>query len=69
VHIATWNARQLGADGGTGEGVAEVLSSLEADLIALQEVASPVAFEAVLSKLPEYEGVLGPLATTAGGLQ
>jgi len=63
--IATWNLAWFGDpergpsdDALQLERVVTILGQLDADLIALQEVASPDAFAEVRTRLPGYGGVL-----------
>lgn len=73
LSFATWNVHGfVGADGRRDPArVAGVLRTLEADVIALQEVDSgarpePDAFE-TLGPSPEFEAVAGPTLARAGG--
>jgi endonuclease/exonuclease/phosphatase family metal-dependent hydrolase len=68
VRVMTWNARQLGADGGTSALVAEQVAALGPDLVTLQELTSAAMLTDLLSRLPGYDGRAGALAAGSGGL-
>ena len=68
VRVMTWNARQLGADGGTSAAVAEQVAALHPDLVTLQELTSAAMLDDLVARLPGYEGRAGVLAAGSGGL-
>lgn len=58
VDIATWNIENFPRLPSTPRLVADLISSLDLDLIALQEVADIAAFEELVARLPNHDGVL-----------
>lgn len=58
IDIATWNIEQFPKTSGTPELLADLIRSLDLDLVALQEITSEEAFDDVLARLPDHEGVL-----------
>lgn len=59
LHVATWNLKQFPATSDAPARVAEALQVLDADVIAVQEVADPAAFQTLVQAMPGYQGVLG----------
>lgn len=59
LHVATWNLKQFPATADAPARVAEALLALDADVIAVQEVAEPAAFQTLVQAMPGYQGVLG----------
>jgi endonuclease/exonuclease/phosphatase family metal-dependent hydrolase len=59
LHVATWNLKQFPATSDAPARMAEALQALDADVIAVQEVADPAAFQTLLNAMPGYQGVLG----------
>jgi endonuclease/exonuclease/phosphatase family metal-dependent hydrolase len=63
LDVATWNVRNLGTtelgqeltDVGL---VADIIASLDLDIIAVEEVASIAAWDELVARLPDHEGVL-----------
>lgn len=62
LDIAAWNLAHFGnvAESGTREVglVADIINSLNLDLIAVEEVESPSAFAELAARLPDHEGIL-----------
>ncbi len=56
--IATWNIRNFPADALAAERVAELLSGMDVDLVAVQEIADVDSFEQVVQQLDRYDWVL-----------
>lgn len=56
VRIGTWNLEQFPKTGTTARAVSELLGALDADVLGIQEITEPAAFEALLARLPAYEG-------------
>ncbi|MBI4509735.1 MAG: endonuclease/exonuclease/phosphatase family protein [Deltaproteobacteria bacterium] len=69
IDIATWNVRNFPATADTPRLVADIIASLDLDLVAVQEIASVSAFEELLARLPEHEGVLSPHQYSDGTYQ
>jgi len=59
LDIVAWNVRNLGAENKQiAAPLADVITSLDLDLIAIEEVASIDAWNELVARLPEHEGVL-----------
>lgn len=58
VSVMTWNLQEFPLAAGTISAVDEVLTELEPDLIAVQEIMDRDAFETLDEVLPEYDGIL-----------
>ncbi len=58
--FATWNIENFPKSDQSVEIAGKVLGRINVDLIALEEVASEVAFQQLLDTMPEYKGVLSP---------
>jgi endonuclease/exonuclease/phosphatase family metal-dependent hydrolase len=56
--VATWNIENFPLDVSTPERVADIIRSLDLDLVAVQEIASEAAFELLLDRLDGYDYVL-----------
>jgi endonuclease/exonuclease/phosphatase family metal-dependent hydrolase len=56
--IATWNIEEFPLDVSTPEHVADIIRSLDLDLVAVQEIANEAAFELLLDDLEGYSYVL-----------
>jgi endonuclease/exonuclease/phosphatase family metal-dependent hydrolase len=74
LDVATWNIRNLGTTELEQELtdvalVADVLASLDLDLIAVEEVASEAAWNELVARLPEHEGVLSDHTYSNGEYQ
>jgi endonuclease/exonuclease/phosphatase family metal-dependent hydrolase len=74
LDLATWNVRNLGT---TELGqeltdvalVADLLASLDLDVIAVEEIASIAAWDELVARLPEHEGVLSDHTYSNGEYQ
>jgi endonuclease/exonuclease/phosphatase family metal-dependent hydrolase len=58
LDLATWNIEHFPKTTGTPELLADLIRSLDLDLVALQEITSEAAFDDVLARLPDHEGIL-----------
>ncbi|MBL4633965.1 MAG: endonuclease/exonuclease/phosphatase family protein [Kofleriaceae bacterium] len=58
LEIATWNIENFPKRESTPKTVADIITSLDIDMIALQEIEDIAAFEEVVERLRGYEGVL-----------
>jgi len=56
LDIITWNIQNFPLDANTPEYLDDIIVTLNADVIAIQEVASPFALSAVIGKLQNWEG-------------
>ena len=55
--IVTWNIQQYASSDFQVEQVADIILTMEADLIALQEITSITFFEELIADLPGWQGV------------
>jgi endonuclease/exonuclease/phosphatase family metal-dependent hydrolase len=67
--VATWNIRNFPETSTTTATVADVITSLDLDLVALQEIADQRAFDELLARLPAHEGLLSTHAYSDGSYQ
>lgn len=58
IDIATWNVENFPKTIDTPERLADLIASMELDLVAMQEVESIAGFEEVVERLREHDGVL-----------
>jgi endonuclease/exonuclease/phosphatase family metal-dependent hydrolase len=58
IDIAAWNIENFPADGNTPSLVADLVTSLGIDLVAVEEIANVEAWEELVERLPQHEGVL-----------
>jgi endonuclease/exonuclease/phosphatase family metal-dependent hydrolase len=68
--LVTWNLEGLPHSAGATARVAEILRGLAPDVVALEEVADPAAFDELIAEMPGYAGILNddPSAYTRLGL-
>lgn len=58
LDIACWNIENFPATAETPGLVADLITSLDLDLIVVEEIASVAAFDELIARLPEHEAVL-----------
>ncbi len=58
IDIAAWNIENFPADGNTPALVADLITSLGIDLVAVEEIADVDAFDELIERLPDHEGLL-----------
>ncbi|MBX3154960.1 MAG: hypothetical protein KF773_03085 [Deltaproteobacteria bacterium] len=58
LEIGAWNIENFPATTTTPAIVADVISSLDLDIVVVEEIASETAWAELLARLPEHEGVL-----------
>lgn len=58
LDIATWNIENFPQSATTPEVVADLITSLDLDVVAVQEIRSVDAFNEVADRLPKHKGVL-----------
>jgi exonuclease III len=58
LEIATWNIRNFPERAETARLVADVIASLDLDIIVVEEIASDAAWKELLDRLRDHEGVL-----------
>jgi endonuclease/exonuclease/phosphatase family metal-dependent hydrolase len=69
LDVATWNVRNFPSTSSTARTVADVIASLDLDVVALQEIASEAAYEELLTRLPHHDGVLSNHTYSDGSYQ
>jgi endonuclease/exonuclease/phosphatase family metal-dependent hydrolase len=67
LDVACWNIENFPKAQNSVKAFADLVASLELDLVAVEEVNDPLAFQAVLDRLPGWSGVLGSGNNNAGG--
>ena len=67
--VGAWNVRNFPATSSTAATVADVITSLDLDVIALEEVANERAYDELLARLPAHEGVLSTHTYSDGSYQ
>lgn len=60
LEIAAWNIENFPAEAGTPSYVADLITSLELDVIVCEEIASEDAWAELIARLREHDGVLSP---------
>jgi endonuclease/exonuclease/phosphatase family metal-dependent hydrolase len=60
LDVATWNVENFPRTPVTAERMADLIASLDLDLVAMQEIEDVAAFEELVARLPAHEGVLSP---------
>lgn len=58
LEIAAWNIENYPARGTTAARVADLITSLDLDIVVVEEIASETAFAELLARLPEHDGLL-----------
>jgi endonuclease/exonuclease/phosphatase family metal-dependent hydrolase len=58
LRVMTWNIREFPLVPGSVEAAAAVIADLDVDVVAIQEVQVPSAFDELLAALPSYDGEL-----------
>ncbi|MDQ3340315.1 MAG: hypothetical protein M4D80_34585 [Myxococcota bacterium] len=58
LEIAAWNIENFPARGTTAARVADLITSLDLDVIVVEEIASDTAWKELLARLPEHDGIL-----------
>lgn len=69
IDIAAWNIENFPANGNTPELVADLITSLGIDLVAVEEIANVEAFDELLELLPDHEGLLSFHEYSPGNFQ
>jgi endonuclease/exonuclease/phosphatase family metal-dependent hydrolase len=60
LEIATWNIENFPAGASTPSAVADLITSLDLDIIIVEEIADDAAWAELLERLREHDGVLSP---------
>ena len=58
LEIAAWNIENFPARSTTPARVADLITSLDLDVIVVEEIASDTAWKELIARLPEHEGIL-----------
>ena len=58
LEIAAWNIENFPARANTPTRVADLIASLDLDVIVVEEIASDTAWKELMARLPDHEGVL-----------
>jgi endonuclease/exonuclease/phosphatase family metal-dependent hydrolase len=69
LDIACWNIENFPANATTPSLVADVIASLDLDVIVVEEIASVAAWQELLDRLPEHDGVLSTHVYTTTSYQ
>ncbi len=69
IDIATWNLENFPMTSQTPEQVANIIASLDLDLIGVQEISDVAAFEELLARLPYHDGFLSSHTYIDGAYQ
>lgn len=69
VDIAAWNIENFPRTAETPRLVADLVTSLGLDLVAVEEIASVEAFDELVDRLPEHEAILSSHTYGDGGYQ
>ncbi|MCA9520138.1 MAG: endonuclease/exonuclease/phosphatase family protein [Myxococcales bacterium] len=69
LDVATWNLRQFPATASTIKTTADLVASMDLDLIAVQEITDDAAFDELVARLPGYAGVLSTHVFPSGEQQ
>jgi exonuclease III len=69
LDIATWNIRNFPRFASTPGLAADIITSLDLDLIAIEEVEDSAAFDQLRARLPEHDGVLSTDTYSDGSYQ
>ncbi len=67
--IATWNIRNFPTDSMTAGRVADLVSRMDIDMLAVEEIADVDSFNLLLDELDGYSGVLSPDVYSSGEYQ
>jgi endonuclease/exonuclease/phosphatase family metal-dependent hydrolase len=69
LDVATWNIENFPASRSTPETVADFVASMDLDLLAVQEITDEAAWEELLDRLPDHDGVLSNHSYSDGSFQ
>ena len=69
IDVMTWNIENFPKESGTAAEVQQIISDLQVDAIAVQEIADETAFNQMLSGLPGWSGLLSPHEYSPGNYQ
>lgn len=69
IDIAAWNIENFPADANTPALVADLVTSLGIDLVAVEEIADLEAWDELVERLPDHEGILSFHEYSPGNFQ
>ena len=69
IDVATWNLENFPMTSQTPEQVANIIASLDLDLLGVQEIGNVDAFEELLARLPYHDGFLSSHTYVDGAYQ
>jgi endonuclease/exonuclease/phosphatase family metal-dependent hydrolase len=69
LDLATWNIENFPADGTTPRVVADLVASMDLDIVAIQEIADVAAWNELVARLPEHGGLLSEHTYSNGTFQ
>lgn len=69
LELATWNIENFPDDADTPRYVADIITSLDLDVLVVEEIASEAAWRELLDRLREHEGVLSSHVYSATSYQ
>ena len=69
LEIATWNIQNFPAKPSTPESVADVIASLNVDIVVTEEIADEDAWNELLQRLRDYDGILSTHQYAPGDYQ
>jgi len=69
LEIATWNIQNFPARPSTPQSVADVIASLDVDVIVTEEIADESAWDELLLRLRDYDGILSTHQYAPGDYQ
>lgn len=69
IDIASWNIENFPADANTPALVADLVTSLALDLVAVEEIADLAAWDELVERLPDHEGILSLHEYSPGNFQ
>lgn len=69
LEIATWNIENFPGSPYTPSTVADIIASLDLDVVMCEEIASEAAWDELVARLPEHEGILSTHVYTPDSYQ
>jgi endonuclease/exonuclease/phosphatase family metal-dependent hydrolase len=67
--LATWNIEFFPKDPSTPALVADIVTSMRLDVVVVEEIADEAAWNELVQRLPEHEGLLSPHEYSPGNYQ
>jgi len=69
LDIGTWNIENFPRNTSTAALVADLIASMDLDIIAVQEIEDILAWDELVERLPDHDGVISPHTYTNGSFQ